>query len=38
MAKTTVVIGMLGTTLDRGGKGKKRWERWRPTVDLCQHD
>jgi transcriptional regulatory protein RtcR len=32
----TVVIGFLGTTLDRGGHN--RWERWRPTVDLCRQD
>jgi len=32
----TVVIGFLGTTLDRGGAA--RWEQWRPTVDLCRHD
>lgn len=32
----TVVIGLLGATLDRGGP--KRWERWRPTVDLCRHE
>ncbi len=38
MAKRTVVIGMLGTTLDRAGAGKKRWERWRPTVDICRQD
>ena len=38
MAKSTVVIGMLGTTLDRVGKGKKRWERWRPTVDICRQE
>ena len=31
-----VVIGFLGTTLDRGGP--RRWEQWRPTVDLCRHD
>jgi transcriptional regulatory protein RtcR len=31
-----VVIGMLGTTLDRGGAD--RWSRWRPTVDLCRHE
>ncbi len=36
MARENVVIGLLGTTLDRGGK--KRWGRWRPTVDLCRHD
>ncbi len=35
--KPTVVIGLLGTTLDIG-KGTKRWERWRPTVSLCQHE
>ena len=35
--KPLVVIGLLGTTLDTG-KGTKRWERWRPTVSLCQHE
>ena len=37
--KKTVVIGFLGTKLDAiGGLGKnpKRWEKWRPTVGLCQ--
>ncbi len=28
---------MLGTTLDRGIR-PSRWERWRPTVDMCRHD
>src|SRR5262249_38652610 len=32
----TVVIGLLGTQLDLG-KGPDRWERWRPSVDLCRH-
>lgn len=32
-----VAIGLLGTTLDRGLK-PSRWERWRPSVDLCRHD
>jgi len=32
-----VVLGVLGTTLDRA-KGPGRWERWRPTVDLCRHE
>ncbi|WP_375757877.1 RNA repair transcriptional activator RtcR [Corallococcus exercitus] len=38
-AKTrrTVVIGMLGTTLDTG-LGAQRWARWRPTVALCQQE
>lgn len=35
--RPVVVIGMLGTSLDTG-RGPKRWERWRPTVSLCQHD
>ena len=35
--KKTVVIGLLGPTLDMG-KQAKRWERWRPTVALCQHE
>jgi transcriptional regulatory protein RtcR len=34
----TVVIGFLGSTLDAGGRGAARWERWRPTVSICQQD
>lgn len=34
----TIVIGLLGTSLDRRGVGAKRWDRWRPTLSLCQHD
>ncbi|UTW54808.1 RNA repair transcriptional activator RtcR [Kordiimonas sp. SCSIO 12610] len=37
MAKKTVAIGFLGTTLD-SGKGDKRWHRWRPTVAACMHE
>jgi transcriptional regulatory protein RtcR len=40
-----VVFGLLGTTLDGAGTnpGRRggppgRWEKWRPTVDLCRHD
>ncbi len=34
----TVVIGLLGTTLDNhGGFGPKRWDFWRPTVAIGQH-
>ncbi|MDK2126168.1 RNA repair transcriptional activator RtcR [Parachitinimonas caeni] len=36
--RKTVVIGFLGTTLDNIGKSQQRWERWRPTVGLCQQD
>ena len=35
--KRTVVIGLLGTTIDRA-MGPKRWEMWRPSVAVCQHD
>jgi transcriptional regulatory protein RtcR len=35
--RKNVVIGMLGTTLDLG-KQAQRWDRWRPTVALCQHE
>ncbi len=31
------VIGLLGPTLD-AGSGQKRWQRWRPSVSICQHD
>jgi len=37
MHKKQVVIGLLGATLDNG-RGIERWERWRPTVALCQHE
>lgn len=37
MSKKHVAIGLLGATLD-SGKGSERWERWRPTVALCQHE
>jgi transcriptional regulatory protein RtcR len=37
MTRKHVVIGLLGATLD-SGKGSERWERWRPTVALCQHE
>ena len=33
-----VVIGLLGPTLDQGKRGPGRWEKWRPTVSLCQHE
>jgi transcriptional regulatory protein RtcR len=35
---STTVIGFLGTNLDDGGKGAKRWEKWRPTVAICQQE
>ena len=36
--KKNVVIGFLGTQLDFAGKGSQRWEKWRPTVSLCQQE
>ena len=35
--KKIVVIGFVGTQLD-SGKGSARWEKWRPTVALTQHE
>lgn len=35
--KQTVVLGLLGPSLDNG-RGPERWERWRPSVALCQHE
>ena len=37
MKKSTVVIGFLGTQLD-AGQGAGRWNKWRPTVSLAQHE
>jgi len=48
-AKKKVLIGLLGPTLDAWGTGRRRgqrdaepgagrWERWRPTVSLGQHE
>jgi transcriptional regulatory protein RtcR len=34
----TVAIGLLGITLDAAGKASSRWEKWRPTVSLCQQE
>lgn len=36
--KRRVVIGILGTQLDRRGKRQHRWTKWRPSVALCQHE
>src|SRR5215813_11235478 len=35
--KRIVALGLLGASLD-SGRGPERWEKWRPTVSLCQHD
>src|SRR6201996_1431075 len=37
MSKRTVVVGFLGTQLD-AGQGAGRWEKWRPTLSLMQHE
>ena len=36
-SKRIVVLGFIGTQLDKG-QGSARWERWRPSVALTQHD
>jgi transcriptional regulatory protein RtcR len=33
-----VIVGFLGTILDQAKRGPSRWEKWRPTVSLCQHE
>jgi transcriptional regulatory protein RtcR len=35
MAKPLVAIGILGSSLDAAGRDA-RWDRWRPTICLCQ--
>lgn len=35
--KPKVILGLLGPVLDNG-KGPERWEKWRPTVALCQQE
>jgi transcriptional regulatory protein RtcR len=37
MGKKLVVLGLLGPSLDNG-RGPDRWERWRPSVSVCQHE
>lgn len=37
MTHKRVVLGLVGTTLD-SNLGPERWERWRPTVSLFQHE
>ncbi|MEB6379443.1 RNA repair transcriptional activator RtcR [Leclercia adecarboxylata] len=36
MNKRRVVIGVLGTVMDKRGKRANRLRKWRPTVGLCQ--
>ena len=33
-----VTIGLLGTVLDKTGQRADRWQRWRPTISLCQQE
>jgi transcriptional regulatory protein RtcR len=33
-----VVVNMLGTTLDRAGRGPKRWDAWRPSVAIAMQE
>ena len=35
--KKCVVMGFIGTQLD-AARGARRWEKWRPTVGLCQQE
>ena len=38
MPKKTVVIGLVGAVLDAAQKHGRRWEKWRPTIGLCQQE
>jgi transcriptional regulatory protein RtcR len=33
-----VIIGILGSRLDHGGLGKRRKDRWRPSIGLLMHE
>ena len=33
---STTVIGILGSRLDHQGLGKRRWQRWRPSLSILQ--
>jgi len=37
MSTKRVVLGLLGPVLD-AGSGPRRWEKWRPTVAICQQE
>lgn len=37
MTKKTVCISLIGVSLDRA-KQDTRWDRWRPTISLCQQE
>jgi len=37
MPKKTVCISLIGVSLDRA-KRDNRWDRWRPTISLCQQE
>src|SRR6185369_15967111 len=34
----TVAIGLLGTSVDGPAKTTERWEKWRPSISLCQQE
>lgn len=38
MQKPVVVVGLVGKVLDASGRRNERWQRWRPSVSLCQQD
>lgn len=37
-SKKNVVLSFLGTVLDNSGRGKGRWQKWRPNVAMNQRD
>lgn len=37
MPRKRIALGFLGTTLDKGMQ-ETRWNKWRPTIAICQHE
>lgn len=33
-----IIIGILGTRLDHGGLGSRRWRKWRPSISMLYQD
>ncbi|HMQ23205.1 MAG TPA: RNA repair transcriptional activator RtcR family protein, partial [Planctomycetota bacterium] len=36
--RPTVAFGFVGLVLDRPSRDGRSWDRWRPSVSLCQHE
>src|SRR5215204_3252597 len=36
--KKKVILGILGRIEDQSANDEERWNKWRPTIDLCRHE